>query len=361
MDVYAAQKMFGRGRKFDRIDLTVKPGRTIAEAGFEDAMLQLRLNSSWRAGFTNKAFSGGSYTVTLSSGTPAIVTSVGSAPAMMILGTAQATITGQALVQASTSSSSCTTYSNSVATVNGLADTYDSSVSTNPASFNAGGHFCSNDNFQTANGAIRVRMDVDYFSTVGPKAGTVEGTVTHTTFTYTVPTHNDTAFANNNDDGKLPNTYFTAASKTLSIPINAIMTISSGTYYFNSMTVNGNLQVDTSLGPVYLCMTADFTLPNKAGGHNGEITNLSSIPSKLMFYPQGGAGITLSSKAPLYAIVNAAASNVTVSQTLYGNIIGNNVTINSGNIFHFDQQTALSSSSTAAHVSWSTGTWTSTP
>ena len=32
MDIYAAQKMFGRGRKFDRIDLAVKPGRTIVEA-----------------------------------------------------------------------------------------------------------------------------------------------------------------------------------------------------------------------------------------------------------------------------------------------------------------------------------------
>ena len=31
MDIYAAQKMFGRGRKFDRIDLAVKDGRTIAE------------------------------------------------------------------------------------------------------------------------------------------------------------------------------------------------------------------------------------------------------------------------------------------------------------------------------------------
>ena len=31
MDIYAAQKMFGRGRTFDRIDLAVKPGNTIAE------------------------------------------------------------------------------------------------------------------------------------------------------------------------------------------------------------------------------------------------------------------------------------------------------------------------------------------
>jgi putative ABC transport system permease protein len=31
MDIYAAQKMFGRGRTFDRIDLAVKPERTIAQ------------------------------------------------------------------------------------------------------------------------------------------------------------------------------------------------------------------------------------------------------------------------------------------------------------------------------------------
>jgi putative ABC transport system permease protein len=35
MDVYAAQKMFGRGRTFDRIDIGVKPGRTIAECEAE--------------------------------------------------------------------------------------------------------------------------------------------------------------------------------------------------------------------------------------------------------------------------------------------------------------------------------------
>ncbi len=32
MDIYAAQKMFGRGRTFDRIDLALRPGRTLAES-----------------------------------------------------------------------------------------------------------------------------------------------------------------------------------------------------------------------------------------------------------------------------------------------------------------------------------------
>ena len=35
MDIYAAQKMFGRGRKFDRIDVGVTAGRTIAQAEAE--------------------------------------------------------------------------------------------------------------------------------------------------------------------------------------------------------------------------------------------------------------------------------------------------------------------------------------
>src|SRR5205814_1674936 len=39
MDIYAAQRMFGRGRRFDRIDLAVKAGRTIAECEREVAGL----------------------------------------------------------------------------------------------------------------------------------------------------------------------------------------------------------------------------------------------------------------------------------------------------------------------------------
>src|SRR4051812_28698582 len=39
MDIYAAQKMFGRGRKFDRIDIAIKPGHTLVEAEQELAAL----------------------------------------------------------------------------------------------------------------------------------------------------------------------------------------------------------------------------------------------------------------------------------------------------------------------------------
>ena len=41
-----------------------------AEAGLNDAFAQIRSNSSWTTGFTNKAFNGGSYTVTVTGTLP---------------------------------------------------------------------------------------------------------------------------------------------------------------------------------------------------------------------------------------------------------------------------------------------------
>ena len=42
----------------------------IAEAGLNDAFAELRADSSWTAGFTDKAFNGGSYTVAVSGSLP---------------------------------------------------------------------------------------------------------------------------------------------------------------------------------------------------------------------------------------------------------------------------------------------------
>ena len=44
--------------------------QAIAEAGLNDAFYELRDDSSWTTGFTNKSFSGGTYTVTVSGTLP---------------------------------------------------------------------------------------------------------------------------------------------------------------------------------------------------------------------------------------------------------------------------------------------------
>ena len=43
---------------------------TIGEAGLNDAFAEIRADSSWTTGFTDKAFDGGSYTVTVAGSLP---------------------------------------------------------------------------------------------------------------------------------------------------------------------------------------------------------------------------------------------------------------------------------------------------
>jgi Tfp pilus assembly protein PilX len=50
----------------------------IAEAGLEDALSHLRSDADWNAGFADKPFAGGTYSVTVE---PSSVTSVGISPA----------------------------------------------------------------------------------------------------------------------------------------------------------------------------------------------------------------------------------------------------------------------------------------
>lgn len=45
----------------------------VAEAGLNDAFAQIRADPNWSAGFTNKAFNDGSYTVTVTGAPPSLV------------------------------------------------------------------------------------------------------------------------------------------------------------------------------------------------------------------------------------------------------------------------------------------------
>ncbi|MHB0945649.1 MAG: hypothetical protein ACYC3B_00580 [Sedimentisphaerales bacterium] len=48
-----------------RNEVYAAQAQAIAQAGMADAFAQLRGNSSWTSGYTNKSFAGGSYTVTV--------------------------------------------------------------------------------------------------------------------------------------------------------------------------------------------------------------------------------------------------------------------------------------------------------
>jgi len=51
--------------------------QVIAEAGLNDALSEIRIDSNWNSGFSNKSFEGGSYTVDVNSTT---ITSTGMSP-----------------------------------------------------------------------------------------------------------------------------------------------------------------------------------------------------------------------------------------------------------------------------------------
>ncbi len=53
----------------------------VAEAGLNDAFAQIRADSAWSAGFDNKSFDGGSYTVTVTGTSPNLtILSTGTCP-----------------------------------------------------------------------------------------------------------------------------------------------------------------------------------------------------------------------------------------------------------------------------------------
>lgn len=335
--------------------LRLAQAQALAEAGMENALLQLRLTPGWRAGYTDKAFGGGSYTVTFSTTTSLWITSRGASGSLPLLGTTRSSVSALAQI-----TRPCTTLSNRDATLDGFIDSYDSSVSTSPASFGFGGHFCSNDGVSVlSRSSPSLHMDVDYFGSPAPAASTVEGTIARSTYTTALPAHDGSAYASANDNGKLPGAYYTAGSKRLAIPSNVAVTITSGTYYLNTLTVNGNLRVDPSLGPVTLYMNGNLTLSNRSGTGNGEITNLSGVPSNLAIYPQGNRTLTLGSKGALHAVIEGDATTVNVSQTIYGNIKASRLTINSPYTLHFDHRTALDALPT--RVAWQMNSWSSSP
>ncbi|MDD5134255.1 MAG: hypothetical protein PHP01_02435 [Phycisphaerae bacterium] len=53
-----------------RNEIYAAQAQAIAEAGLADAFSQLRTDSSWTSGFSNKSFAGGSYTVTVTGSLP---------------------------------------------------------------------------------------------------------------------------------------------------------------------------------------------------------------------------------------------------------------------------------------------------
>jgi Tfp pilus assembly protein PilX len=326
--------------------------QAIAEAGLEDALLQLRLNPDWRTGFTNKTFGSGAYTVTVSTDTAPWITSKGSSGSIALLGPAHATVRAQAQV-----ATVCLNLSgSSKLSISAAVDAYDSSVNTSPTTFSFGANVCSNDKIQIQkNQGYAVNGDAYYFQGPAPDNTTVLGTIYQSTFTRTVPSHDGSAFvtSNNNLTGISPITYYNAGTKQLTIPAGFTVTLAPGNYYLNGLTVNSGatLVANNAAGPVTIYLNGDLDL-------DGAFTNSTRIPSKLLIYPQGNNNVNLqASSGSFLGVVEGPNSSIFTSEIVYGKLAGGSLNIT--NNFHYDLQ--FGGSANTQHVTWQIGSWSISP
>lgn len=343
----------------------------IAEAGLEDALHALALNSGWRSGFSQKAFAGGYYTVTVATPSPFSMTiaSTGYSSSKLLTGRAVKTVAVTALFY-STATAANVVQSNNL-TVNGVVNAYDARVSTNPTTFIDGGTIWANSVATGGScGSARIFTNVMYQSgNTGPGSGCVNtptDTVTTTTTVVSLPLHTcdatcqAQAMTTNNQINvqnpvTLPYSNPGGNNPALNITQDQVVTISSGTYYFKSVSVTkGVLNIDTNSGPVTMFFTNSFTVTDNAS-HPCKLNNLSGVPSRLLIADLTGSHtVTLScASAPIHAYMEGSANqfNVQSGQVFYGHFSGGTTSVASGATVHFD----LSGGYPIMHMTWSTG------
>jgi Tfp pilus assembly protein PilX len=326
----------------------------IAQAGLEDALHELYYNLSWKAGFSQKAFAGGYYTVTVSTDTPPLVTSTGYSKRIAIFGRAHSTVSARARVTYSNVSAVYAIMASNLAQVNGPAriDAYYPDVNLKPSAFVFGAGVWSNGSAATTTGAS-VNGNLYYSNTASIAAGTVAGSVIKSTTTQSLPNHTCGACKNKNNNATITGSAGCYNASTMDLNVGAGMTCSmkAGTFYFNNITVNGTLNIDPSTGSVLVYFKGIMNV-----GPQGAVNNITLVPSLLYFYGEASGNThNVSPGAPLHAYIEEPAGNWTIGGTLYGHVWGSQVTLSGGGVIHAD--ISGGNPNAASHVGWQRHSW----
>lgn len=333
--------------------------QAIAEAGLEDALSNLLKDPTWRAGFTDKAFAGGTYTVTLSTDIAPWIVSTGYSAPIFMKGPAVRTVTSQASFVAGVCPYAI--MADRSVTIEGRVDAYDPIASLTPSatSFVTGAAVRSNTSIDTGSAVCppaNIRGNVRAVTGV-PDASCVEGTVTLSTETLVLPVFSCGACATVNDNltriSPAGNPPYNSASKQLNVATGQTVTLSSGTFYFSKITLRGTLNVDTSSGAVNIYLNG-----NLDANPGCQVNNTSKIPSRLHFYDiSTGLGHTVNMQCdtPFHAYVEGNDANFILKQEMYGHFCSNQVTISSAagavGMLHYDLGGGVIS-----HVDWTRAT-----
>lgn len=326
----------------------------IAESGLEDALHSLYQDANWRTGFSQKAFAGGYYTVTLSTGTPPVITATGYSANIALFGRAVKTVSATAAISSSTGAATGAAYAImademiEVNGPNGSVDAYDPSVSLTPASFTSTAVLWSNKDVKTTKDSS-VRGNVFYFNNKSIYSGTVSGSVIKSTYTQTLPNHvcGTCSTANNNLTGITPSSCYNSGSRSLTAANGATCTMKAGVYFLHDITVNGTLNVTTTSGTATIYFDGAINTDGSCA-----LNNLSKIPSRLLFYGEKAGGThSFHCSAPLHAWLEEPTATFNIQSEVYGRVWGKTVKVTDS--LHAD----IGPSSTPSGADWNPGTW----
>lgn len=333
--------------------------QAIAEAGLEDAMHGIFLDPLWRAGFIQKPFADGYYTVTLSSADPPLIVSTGYSADLMLTGRAVKTVSAQIEYTAGACPYAVMAAGNGGGgvVIDGKADAYDITTTLTPSAteFTTGATVRSNNSIVVGGEACpppHVLGDVTHVSG-GPDPFCVSGSITQTTTTLNVADFPEPA-TNDNLTGINPSSAYSGGNaQKLDVNAGQTVTLSTGIFVFKQINIAGTgiLNVDTSSGSVTVY------LKNNLSATSGcQINNLSKIPNRFRFLGiNGGNFVRLKCATPLHAYLEGNQANFELAQEMYGHFCSNRVEISSATgavgLLHYD----LGGGGLVSHVKWTTG------
>lgn len=292
-------------------DIRQAQALAIAEAGMEDAMRMLYVNSAWTTGFSSKAFANGFYSVSLSTDVPPRVTSTGYSPSTFLLGRAVRTVSAQTVF----TPGACpyALFADDIV-IDGKLDAYDPTTTLQPCStcFTTGANTWANDNMTIGGAAcpptrLRGVASIGGGNALSGSAACAESGVVNSTESKTLPNWTGAGVSN------------------FTVPANSTTTLYPGTYNYKKLTIKGVLNVDTSTGVVYINFDS-----NVSADSGCQINNLSKVPSRLRITDvSGNSGhtINLNCSTPLHAYLEGNANRFDIEQEVYGHYCGGSVKI----------------------------------
>jgi alpha-tubulin suppressor-like RCC1 family protein len=114
----------------------------------------------------------------------------------------------------------------------------------------------------------------------------------------------------------------------LVINSGASVTLPAGTYVASSLTLNGNSSLRASGGAVQIWVTGALTI----GGR----INSNGVPGNVQFFVTGLDDVNVNGGSQTFATIYAPAARVNVDAAVFGYIVADILTLNSGGALHFD-------------------------